>query len=117
MSPVGTRAEAQEIDGEFIVFKGSTARKQGIASWTSYKTLRDQLVLDGRLTDGLDPALYVFAEDVPFNSPSAAAAVVFGGNQSGPRVWKTRDGGQTYGEWQTEKLRQAGVKIPNGLPL
>ena len=35
MNPVGTGARAQEIDGEFVVLKGSTARKQGIASWTS----------------------------------------------------------------------------------
>ena len=44
MSPVGTHAEAQEIDGEFVVFKGSTARKQGVPSWTKYKALCDQLV-------------------------------------------------------------------------
>jgi hypothetical protein len=35
MSPVGTHAEAQEIDGEFVDFQGSAARKQGIASWSS----------------------------------------------------------------------------------
>ena len=92
MNPVGTSARAQEIDGEFVVLKGSTARKQGIASWTSYKALRDQLVQEGKLADGPDPSLYVFTEDVPFNSPSAAAAVVFGGNQRGPLVWRTEDG-------------------------
>jgi len=37
---------------------------------------------------------------MPFNSPSAAAAVVFGGNQRGPMVWKTRDGSQTYRAWK-----------------
>jgi hypothetical protein len=58
-----------------------------------------------------DPGLLAFTEDVPFSSPRAAAAVVFGGNQRGPVVWKTRDGGQTYRDWQTEKLKQAGVKI------
>jgi hypothetical protein len=31
-----------------------------------------------------------------------------------PIVWKTQDGGQTYRDWQTEKLRQAGVKITKG---
>jgi len=38
-------------------------------------------------------------EDIPFNSPSAAAGVVFGGNQRGPTVWKTKQGGQTDREW------------------
>src|SRR3954463_7612820 len=92
MNPVGTGARAQEIDGEFVVLKGSTARKQGIPSWTSYQALRDQLVQEGKLADGPNPSLYVFTEDVPFNSPSAAAAVVFGGNQRGPLVWRTEDG-------------------------
>lgn len=116
MSPVGTHAEAQQIDDEFVVFKGSTARKQGISSWTSYKTLRDQLVLEGKLIDDQDLSLYVFAEDVPFNSPSAAAAVVFGGNQRGPTVWKTKEGDQTYREWQEAKLAKAGVKLAEAEP-
>jgi hypothetical protein len=114
MSPVGTQAEAQEIDGEFVVFKGSTARMQGVPSWTSYKTLRDQLVLEGKLRDGPVPGYYMFAEGVPFKSPSAAAAVVFGGNQRGPMVRRTKVGSQTYGEWQAEKLKQAGVKLTTG---
>jgi hypothetical protein len=111
-NPVGTGARAQEIDGEFVVLKGSTARKQGIPSWTSYKALRDQLVQEGKLADGPNPSLYAFTEDVPFNSPSAAAAVVFGGNQRGPVVWRTEDGSRTYRDWQEEKLKQAGVKLP-----
>jgi hypothetical protein len=49
-------------------------------------------------------------QDVSFSSPSAAAAVV-GGNHGGPMVWKTRDCGQTYRDWQMEKLKQAGVKV------
>jgi hypothetical protein len=56
----------------------------------------------------------VFTEDVPFNSPSAAAAVVFGGNQRGPLVWRTEDGSRTYRDWQEEKLKQAGVKLAGG---
>jgi hypothetical protein len=105
MNPVGTHAQAQEIDGEFVVSKGSTARKQSIQSRTSYKTLRVQIVQEGQLAEGSDPGFYVFAEDVPFSSPSAAAAVVFGGNQHGPMVWKTRDSGQTYRDLQMEKLK------------
>jgi hypothetical protein len=114
MNPVGTGARAQEIDGEFVVLKGSTARKQGIPSWTSYKALRDQLVQERKLADGPNPSLYVFNEDVPFNSTSAAAAVVFGGGQRGPLVWRTEDGSRTYRDWQEEKLKQAGVKLVGG---
>lgn len=107
MSPVGTSATAQEVDGQFIVFKGSTARKVGVDSWTSYKGLRDQLVEEGKLADADQDGFFVFTEDVPFNSPSAAAAVVFGGNQ-GRRAWRTRDTNETYQQWNEQKLADAG---------
>ena len=107
MNPVGTSATAQEVDGNFIVFKNSTARKQGTASWTTYKAakgLRDQLVADGKIIDAGQEDLLVFAEDVPFSSPSSAAAVVYGGSQNGRIVWRVKDTGQTYAQWQEEKL-------------
>jgi hypothetical protein len=112
MNPVGTDARARKVDGAFVVMKGSTARKQCIAKWTNYKALRDQFVQDGRLVGADDPSLLVFAEDVAFASPSAAATVVFGGNQSGPQAWRTEDGAMTYKEWREAKHKQAGVKIP-----
>jgi hypothetical protein len=40
MSPVGTNATAREYQSEFIVLKGSTARKQGIPSWDTYRHAR-----------------------------------------------------------------------------
>lgn len=46
MRDAGTDAHAVELNGEFVVLKGSTARKQGTKSWDSYKSLRDQLVAD-----------------------------------------------------------------------
>ncbi len=104
MSPVGTHATAQEIDGEFIVFKGSTARKQGVEAWVSYRSLRDQLLAEGKLVDAEQEGLLVFTEDVAFSSPSAAAAVVYGGNQNGRTAWKVKDTGQTYQQWQEQKL-------------
>jgi len=106
MSPVGTYAIAQEIEDEFVVSKGSTARRKGLNSWTSYKLLREQLVQEGKLLQDKQPNLLIFAEDISFESPSAAAAVVFGGNQNGRKTWKTDDG-KTYADWQEEKLEQA----------
>jgi hypothetical protein len=41
MAAVGVKVEAIEIDGEFVLLKGSMARQSGTASWTSYKGLRD----------------------------------------------------------------------------
>jgi hypothetical protein len=110
MSPVGTNATAREYQGEFIVLKGSTARKQGIQSWTSYRQLREQLVQERHLTPGADDRYYVFEHDVPFNSPSAAAAVIVGGNQNGTLVWKVKGTGQSYKDWKDAKLAKAETR-------
>ncbi len=52
---------------------------------------------------------YTFAEDVPFASPSVAAAVVFGGNQNGRIVWKVKKTGITYKEWQESKIKEVEI--------
>lgn len=85
MNPVGTKATAQEINGEFVVLKGSTARKENVAGVT-YKPLRDQLIQDEKLVSDEHSDFFVFVEDVSFSSPSAAAAVVYGGNQNGRKA-------------------------------
>lgn len=113
MNPVGTSAIAQEIANELVVLKGSTARKQGVDSWTSYRSLREQLIQDGKLVEDKNPDSLLSTDNVPFSSPSAAAAVVFGGNQNGRKTWKTDDG-KTYAEWQEEKLQQADPDQPTG---
>jgi hypothetical protein len=103
---VGTKATAQEIDGEFVVFKGSTARKKGTPSWRSYKSLRDQLIKEGKLVGSAKKDYYVFNEDVAFASPSAAAAVIYAGNQNGRKTWKLKGSNKTYRQWQEEKLKR-----------
>ena len=82
-SPSGASARAQEINGEFVVFKGSTARVTGPQGWTSYRGLRDQLVLKKKLVPFDSPEFYVFAENVVFSSPSAGAVIVNARNVSG----------------------------------
>jgi hypothetical protein len=103
------RAEARVINGQFVVLKGALARKQGVESWTSYRGLRDELVQSGRLVDGSDPQFLVFADHVPFDSPSAAAAVVLGRNSNGRIEWKVSETGRTYADWQETQLKLAGV--------
>jgi hypothetical protein len=34
--------------------------------------------------------------------------VVFAGNQNGRTAWRVKDGAQTYGQWQEQKLEEAG---------
>lgn len=106
---VGVKAEARELDGEFVVLKGSTARKKGTASWRTYRGLRDDLIASGRLVEATDPEFLVFAEDVPFASPSAAATVVRAGNANGRKEWKEATTGKSYADWQDLQLRLAGV--------
>lgn len=103
----GTFAKAIESNGELVVLQGSTARKEGTASWDSYRSQRDQLVADRKLRDSDDPNYYVFAEDVPFNSPSAAATVVAAANCNGRSNWRISSTGQTYADWQEAKLEAA----------
>lgn len=105
----GVQAEARVIDGQLVVLKGSMARKQGVESWTSYRNLRAEPVESGRLVDGADPQMLVFADNVAFDSPSAAAAVVLGANTNGRVAWKTADTGKTYADWQALQLKIAGV--------
>ena len=104
LNVVGAEARAKELNGEFVVLKGSTARIEGRSSWTSYKSLREQLVEDKILT--LDDAqeFYIFQEDVAFSSPSAGAAIVNAGNMNGRTAWKVEATGQTYQQWYEEKL-------------
>lgn len=104
MNEVGTAATAIETANEFVVLKGSTARKHGTTSWDAYVDLRGELVATQKLVDSNDPNFYVFAEDVPFSSPSAAAAIVAAGNRNGRTSWRLETTGQTYGEWQECKL-------------
>lgn len=103
LNVVGAQAKAREINGEFIVLKGSTARKEGLKSWTSYKALRDQLVEEKKLIDNSQPGFFVFTDDVAFSSPSAGGAVVNAGNINGRTAWKA-EAGESYQEWHETKF-------------
>ncbi len=113
LTAAGVRAEARVINGQFVVLKGALARKQGVESWTSYRGQREELLQSGRLVEGSDPQFLVFDDNVPFDSPSAAAAVVLGRNSNGRIEWKVADTGRTYADWQESQLKLAGVDPTN----
>jgi len=108
--PSGASAKAQEIHGEFVVFKGSTARVIGPQGWTSYRGFREQLVLEKKLVPCNSPEFYVFAENVAFSSPTAGAVIVNAGNVSG-RIgsWRVEGTSKTYQDWHEGKLAKAGA--------
>ena len=108
LSTGDAKAYAREIGRDFVVLKGSTARKEDRSYWTSYKGQRNQLVADGILVDSNVPGLYVFKEDASLSSPSAGAAIVAAGNMNGRISWKVADTGLTYQEWYDRKLAAAG---------
>jgi hypothetical protein len=97
-------AKAQEIAGEFVVLKGSTALATPKDSWTSYRGLRDRLIEDQKLVAIPGRSLYLFAEDVPLKSPSAGGAIVYAGNINGRVVWKVAGTNQTYADWHQSQV-------------
>lgn len=100
LANVGVQALAQEIDGEFVVRKGSTARVEGVPSWTSGKVARDRLLEEGVLRQsGTQVDFYEFGEDYAFTSPSLAASVVLARNTNGRSAWRVRGTGLTYAQW------------------
>ncbi|MDR9423835.1 MAG: GIY-YIG nuclease family protein [Marinobacter sp.] len=99
----GVKAQAQEIDGSFVVLKGSTTRPKWTAKNNGYGNLYDQLVKDGVLGEEVD-GKRLFIKDYEFNSPSAAGAVVAGRNTNGRRKWRVKGSQITYGAWQSDQV-------------
>lgn len=101
------RALGQEVDGEFVVLAGSTARAEWEGADDGYRRLFYELVGQGVLAPTPDGKRRAFLRDYAFSSPSAAAAVVSGRSANGRVQWVTEVGGQTYGGWQEERVNQA----------
>jgi len=111
----GAHATMKLVDGQYLVIKGSTARREGTQSWDSYVSLRDSLVTSGKLVPHANPELLEFAETVPFQSASAAATVVAAGNQSGPKVWKVKGGTESLKDWESKRLAQQEMEGPKSI--
>ena len=104
----GTQARAKEAGGEFVVLAGSLARvKETRTIHDGARTQRRQFVEDGVFVKTEDGEHYAFTRDVAFSSPSGAAAVVYGGNVSGPAYWKREGDGLSYKDWRQQALAQA----------
>jgi len=90
----GAEAKGDQTPNGFIVYKGSTAVKEERASalkngpWAV--KLREKLKVEGTLIEKGE--FLQFTKDTEFSSPSAAAAVIHGGNAAGPLAWKDKSG-------------------------
>ncbi len=98
------RAEAQEIDGEFIVLCGSQARAQWTGGAHTYQTLHQGLIRDNKLIPHPGSDHLTFNEDTIFNSPSAASAVILGRPDNGRKTWTIAGSGQSYAAWQESQM-------------
>lgn len=101
----GLIAYAVVRDGEFIVEKNSTARRQWESKGVnrhSYADLHEKLKSSGKLIE--DGGVCRFAENIAFASPSAAAAIVDGRPANGTVEWVTVDTGMTYKAWEAAQI-------------
>ena len=105
----GIVATAKEVDGEFTVLAGSTARLFWVGGDHSYRGLREALERDGTLAPSPGGGNSTFMHDQVFASPSAAAAVVLGRNANGRKEWRLPDIGLTYDAWQRQGLAEAAA--------
>ena len=90
----GVRAQARQDHSGFVVLAGSGAVGEAsvqpsLSEKPGRVETRRQLIQDGRLR--AEGAKYVFAIDVPFNSPSEAASIVWGSNLNGRKVFGLDD--------------------------
>lgn len=102
----GITAKGQEINGEFVVFKGSKARLDWEGVDGTYTNLFRELVRTNVIVQTADGLHREFSKDYAFSSPSAAAAVVAGRSANGRTHWIDSATGQTYGTWQEARVNR-----------
>ena len=93
--------KGSHIDLDTPIFKGEQYAK----SDQKHNHERQQLLLEGAIVRD-DSGLYVLKVDKVFDSPSAAANFVAGGQNNGKKVWKSPDGrslGEVLGNTATKK--------------
>lgn len=102
----GYVAKALENDGELTVLEASQALANPTHTTNYYEGLRKQLMDDGLLIkDQYNEEFVVFASDVVFKSPSAAASVINGRNSNGRTEWIVKATGQTLKTYQDDALK------------
>jgi hypothetical protein len=84
-------AEGEYIDDGFVVFKGAKAKTSESSAANNWITsLRNKLKESGIIKQ--EGNYYIFQSDYVFDSPSAAAATIFGIQANGWTEWKNKDG-------------------------
>lgn len=106
-------AKAELRGGEFVVLEGSqcatnwdlTNKSEATArSYARYAEILQKFIDDGSVRIFRD-GVGVLTRDVPFASPSTAAALMKARSANGRVEWKT--GNQTLSQWEDEGMREA----------
>lgn len=99
------KAEAREIDGEFVVLAGSLVRlPDDDRRFTREGRIVGQLRDTGVLVPSDNGQSLIFVKDQAFTSPSAAGGVVTGRSCNGRKEWCVKGTKKTYAEWQDEQI-------------
>lgn len=85
-----TEADGEDRARGFLVFEGALGRKEKKVMMPGYEQLRDRLVQEGILVE--DGNHVRFTKSYLFDSPSAAASVLSGGNKNGRIEWRDANG-------------------------
>lgn len=105
----GVDARMQVVDGEITVLEGSRVVPAWTAigkaastrkSYASYGAQHKSLLADGGIR--VESGQGVLTRDVPFTSPSIAAAVLLGRSSNGRQEWRWSGG--TYADWENRDL-------------
>lgn len=101
MSRGPARALGYFLDDNFWVCKGSSARQEVQSSMREgYRTARAALLDKGLLVRDEMRGVLIFQQDVPFNSPSDAAAIVGTASLNGRKEWKVLGTRLSLADWE-----------------
>lgn len=106
-------ARGRVTDEGFLIFSGSTAAPRFTAGNPGYDKVRQRLLEDGTLRVDATRDRLIFTQDFSANSSSQAAAIVAGGNRSGPTSWISN--GKTLGQLETASVIDGGSRT-SGTP-
>ena len=104
----GMSGKMRVTDNSYILLAGpgiARANKKGLPS--TYQALRNKMVEEKRLVlDPEEPDHLRLMADTPFRSPTAAAAVVYGGSMNGRIAWKNNKD-KTLADLEAEAAQQS----------
>ena len=108
----GVDANAQQIDGEFVILSGSLVVPMwhGVGNaastqraYASYRARHEELLADGSIV--VENGTARTTRDIVFSSPSTAGAVALGRSCNGRIEWVSAEG--SFGAWESRGVEDA----------